>query len=180
MRVKAALAFLSVSFLTYGQLSTGTITGTATDPTGSPIPSVKVTVLQTDTNYESRVETNSEGIFRVQSLQPGLYRVTFEAAGFKRIVLSGLDLHTGDVMPVNAKLEIGQLTESIQVSGQSTLLQTETSSTGSLTEGDTLYKMPLYQRYVLNALNLNPGMTMNGYAYGGSRGGVEVAGQRRP
>src|SRR5450432_777402 len=107
MRVKAALAFLSVSFLTYGQLSTGTITGTATDPTGSPIPSVKVTVLQTDTNYESRVETNSEGIFRVQSLQPGLYRVTFEAAGFKRIVLSGLDLHTGDVMPVNAKLEIG-------------------------------------------------------------------------
>jgi hypothetical protein len=112
------------------------------------------------------------------SLQPGPYRVTFEASGFKRVVESGLDLNVGDVAPVNVHLEIGQLTESIQVSAQATLLQTETSSTGSLTEGDTLYKMPLYQRYVLNALNLNPGMTMNGYAYGGSLGGFNVAGQR--
>jgi hypothetical protein len=114
----------------------------------------------------------------VQSLQPGAYRVTFEAAGFKRLVQSGLDLRVGDVLPVNAALEVGQLTESIQVSAQGTLLETETSATGSITEGDTLYKMPLYQRYVLNAMNLNPGMTMNGYAYGGSLGGFNVAGQR--
>ena len=178
MSARFALISLGVVFLSYGQLNTGTITGTATDPAGAPVPNVKVTVIQTDTNFESRAETNAEGLYRVQSLQPGLYRVTFEAAGFKRVVLNGLDLHTGDVLPVNAKLEIGQLTESIQVSAQSTLLETETSSTGSLTEGDTLYKMPLYQRYVLNALNLNPGMTMNGYAYGGSLGGFNVAGQR--
>jgi hypothetical protein len=178
MRLRTALVFLSVIFPAYGQLSTGTISGTATDPTGAAIPNVKVTVLQMDTNIESRAETNSEGLYRVQSLQPGLYRVSFESAGFKRVVLSGIDLRVGDVLPVNAKLEIGQLTESVQVSAQSTLLQTETSSTGSITEGDTLYKMPLYQRYVLNALNLNPGMTMNGYAYGGSLGGFNIAGQR--
>jgi hypothetical protein len=75
-------------------------------------------------------------------------------------------------------MEIGQLTESVQISAQGTLLETETSASGSLTEGETLYKMPLYQRYVLNALNLNPGMTMNGYSYGGSLGGFNVAGQR--
>ena len=58
------------------------------------------------------------------------------------------------------------------------MLETETSASGSLTEGETLYKMPLYQRYVLNALNLNPGMTQNGYSYGGSLGGFNIAGQR--
>jgi hypothetical protein len=84
----------------------------------------------------------------------------------------------GDVLPVNAALEIGQLTEQVQVSAQGTLLETETSSTSTVTEGETLYKMPLYQRYVLNTLNLNPGVTMNGYAYGGSLGGFNVAGQR--
>jgi hypothetical protein len=174
----AVVLFVSTVCLLHAQVNTGTITGIATDSSGAVIPNVKVTVLQTDTNIESRAVTNAEGIYRVQALQPGLYRVTFEAAGFKRVVQSGLDLHTGDVLPVNVKLDVGQLTESVQVSAQGTLLETETSSSGSLTEGETLYKMPLYQRYVLNALNLNPGMTMNGYAYGGSLGGFNVAGQR--
>ena len=174
----ALFAGLSVAVPLFGQMNTGTITGTVTDPQGAAIPNVKVTVVQPDTNFESRSVTNSEGIYRVQSLQPGLYRLTFESPGFKRMVQSGLDLRSGDVLPVNPRMEIGQLTDSIQISAQGTLLETETSASGSLTEGETLYKMPLYQRYVLNALNLNPGMTMNGYSYGGSLGGFNVAGQR--
>src|SRR5579863_3917871 len=168
---------ISASWLA-AQVNTGAISGTATDSSGAAIPNVKVVVLQTETNFESRAVTNAEGLYRVQSLQPGTYRVTFEAAGFKRLIQSGLELRVGDVLPVNATLEVGQMTESIQVSAQGTLLETETSTTGSLTEGDTLYKMPLYQRYVLNSLNLNPGMTQNGYSYGGSLGGFNVAGQR--
>jgi hypothetical protein len=137
-----------------------------------------VTVVQAETNFASRAVSNTEGLYRVQSLQPGTYNVTFEAAGFKRLVQQRIELRVGDVLPVNAKLEVGQMTESIQVSAQGTLLETETSSSGSLTEGETLYKMPLYQRYVLNSLNLNPGMTQNGYSYGGSLGGFNVSGQR--
>uniref|UniRef100_Q021P6 TonB-dependent transporter Oar-like beta-barrel domain-containing protein n=1 Tax=Solibacter usitatus (strain Ellin6076) TaxID=234267 RepID=Q021P6_SOLUE len=173
-----SLLFVSALCLLHAQVNTGTITGTVTDPSGAVTPNVRVTVVQTETNFESRAVTNSEGLYRVQSLQPGIYRVTFEGEGFKRVVRTGLDLHTGDVVPVNVRLEVGQLTESIQVTANGTLLETETSASGSLTEGDTLYKMPLYQRYVLNALNLNPGMTMSGYAYGGSLGGFNVAGQR--
>jgi hypothetical protein len=173
----AVVMFASASLL-HAQVSTGTITGTVTDSSGAAIPNVKVTAVQNDTNFQSTAVTNAEGLYRIQSLQPGSYRLTFEAAGFKRYVQVGFDLNVGSVLPVNAKLEVGQLTESIQVSAQGTLLETETSSTGSLTEGETLYKMPLYQRYVLNTLNLNPGMTMNGYAYGGSLGGFNVAGQR--
>ncbi len=170
-------SFLFGAFIAFSQ-NTGTFTGTVTDPTGAAVANVQVIVVDTDTNFQSRATTNAEGLWRVAALQPGTFKITFEAAGFKRMVQSGLELHVGDVVPVNATLELGQLSDSIQVSAQSTLLETETSATGTVTGGDVLYKMPLYQRYVLNALNLMPGMTMNGYAYGGSLGGFNVAGQR--
>jgi hypothetical protein len=172
------LAATLLSSAAFAQVNTATLTGTATDPSGAAVPNVKVTAVQTGTNFESHALTNAEGLYRVLSLQPGAYRVTFEAAGFKRIVQAGVELRVGDVLPLNVTLEVGNVTESVQVSAQAALLETETSSTGSITEGATLYKMPLYQRYVLNALNLNPGMTMNGYAYGGSLGGFNVGGQR--
>ena len=181
MRLRGRFALLAVfnsACWMYGQVNTGTITGTVADTSGAIIPNVKVTVVQVETNFESHAITNAEGLFRVQSLQPGTYNVTLEAPGFKRLVQQGLVLRVGDVVPVNARLEVGQITDSIQVSAQGTLLETETSSSGSLTEGETLYKMPLYQRYVLNSLNLNPGMTQNGYSYGGSLGGFNVSGQR--
>src|ERR1700758_168762 len=90
------------------QVNTGTIAGTATDSSGAAIPNVKVTVVQAETHFESLAVTNAEGLYRVQSLPPGAYNVTFEAAGFKPLVQQGLDLHVGDVLPVNARMEVGQ------------------------------------------------------------------------
>jgi hypothetical protein len=172
------LAICFVAAVSYCQISTGTITGTITDSSGAAVPNVQVTVIQRETKFESKATTNPEGIYRIQELLPGTYDVTFQASGFKRMAQNGLILRVGDVLPVNGTLEVGQLTESVQVSAQSTLLETETSVAGTVTEGDTLYAMPLYQRYALNSLDLVPGMTMNGYAYGGSMGSFNVAGQR--
>jgi hypothetical protein len=177
--IAATLAmFACMRYPLQAQVGSATITGTVTDATGATVSGVKVTVVETETNFSSPSETNSVGIFRVQSLQPGVYDVSFEAAGFKRFTEKGLSLKVGDVLPVNAVLQIGNLSEQIQVTGQSAILETETSSTNTVTEGDFLYKMPLYQRYVLNTLNFTPGVTMNGYSYGGSLGGFNIAGQR--
>lgn len=174
----AVCGMLALAWVGTCQMSTGTITGTVTDPSGAAVPNVQVTVVQTETNFESKATTNSEGIYRVQSLNPGTYRLTFEVAGFKRLVHDNIQLRVGDVLPVNASLELGQLADSVQVSAQGTLLETESSTLGTVTEGQTLYSMPLYQRYVLNTLDLVPGVQMNGYAYGGGLGGFNVAGQR--
>ncbi len=176
--VAAASLLCLFSFQAQAQISTATITGTVTDSTGAPVAGVKVLVVETTTNFETRSETNVDGLYRVQSLQPGTYDVSFEAAGFKHLLQKGLILRVGDALPVDAHLEIGQVNEQISVSAQGTLLETETSSTSTVTEGDTLYKMPLYQRYVLNTLNITPGVTMNGYAYGGSLGGFNISGMR--
>ena len=100
-------------------------------------------LLQTETNFRFSAATNAEGIYRVQSLQPGTYRITFEAAGFKRGVQEAVELRVGDVRPVDATMEVGTVTESVEVKAQSMLLETETSTTGTVTEGDTLYKLAL-------------------------------------
>src|SRR6185312_14919158 len=174
----ACIFLLCFNLTSFAQVSTGTITGTVTDPQGSPIASAKVRVVETNTNFQAQSETNADGIYRIQSLQPGNYSVTFEAAGFKTLVRQGLQLRVGDVLPVNGTLQLGQVNEQVEVTSAAPLLETETSSTSTVTEGDTLYKMPLYQRYVLNTLNISPNVTMNGYAYGGSLGGFNVSGLR--
>ncbi len=139
---------------------------------------VQVTVVQTDTNFTFTAPTNNEGLFRVQSLQPGTYRVTFESQGFKKLVREGLDLRTGDTLPVDAVLQVGSVTESVEVRASATMLETETSATGAVVEGSVLYRLPLYQRYINSTLNIIPGMTSGGYAYGGDLGSYHLAGQR--
>jgi hypothetical protein len=89
------LTFLLVTSLTYGQFGVATITGRITDPTGAVASGAVVVVTNTDTNFTYNSVANAEGIFRIPSLQPGPYKVTIEAAGFKRFLRENLDLRAG-------------------------------------------------------------------------------------
>ena len=110
--------WISLAGLALAQLDTGTITGRVTDPSGSVIPSVRISLVQPETNFRFSAVTNAEGIFRIQSLQPGTYEITFEVAGFKRLVQGNIVLQTGAVTPVDARLEIGSASESVQVTAE--------------------------------------------------------------
>ena len=171
-------SFFAVLGLGLAQIGTSTITGRVTDASGAVIPAAAVQIVQTGTNFTNNAVTNDEGIYRVPSLQPGVYRITFEAQGFKRFVRDAVELRTGDTLAVDAALQVGNVTESVEVTGATPLLETETSATGSVVSGNVLYDMPLYQRYINSTLNLVPGMTTGGYAYGGSLGSYHLAGQR--
>src|SRR5260370_11003074 len=160
------------------QVDTGTITGRVTDPSGSVVPSVRISLVQPETNFRFQAVTNAEGIFRIQSLQPGTYQITFEAAGFKRVVQGNIVLQTGAVAPVDARLEIGSASESVQVTAAATLLETETSSTGTVTEGDVLYKLPLFQRNITNSMVVMPGLSVQTTGGSGGIGAYTVGGQR--
>lgn len=182
--MKIRRAFHAVLFLAlaagaaWAQIGTSTITGRITDSTGAVVPSVAVNIVHSGTNFVSNATTNSEGIFRVPSLPPGRYRVTFEAQGFKKIVRDDVELRTGDTLALDTTLQVGNVAESIEVASATQLLETETSATGTVVSGTVLYDMPLYQRYINSTLNLVPGMTTAGYAYGGSLGSYHLAGQR--
>ena len=160
------------------QIGTSTITGRVTDPTGAVVPNVKVLVVNTDTNFMFNATTNEEGLFRVQSLQPGPYRVTFQAGGFKRFVRPNIDLRTGDVLALDTTLEVGAVSDSIEVQAAAPLLETETSAAGEVAEGKFLYTLPTFQRFTNSTLNYVPGMTDEGYTWGETLGGFHVAGAR--
>jgi hypothetical protein len=167
---------LGVATMGWAQIGTSTITGRVCDPTGAVVAGVNVTVVQTGTNFTFTAVTNNEGLYRVQSLQPGAYKLTFESAGFKKAVREDIELRTGDTLAVDMSLQVGNVTESIEVTGAALLLETETSATGTVMSGNVLYDLPLYQRFVNSTMNLVPGMTTGGYAYGGGLGSYHLAG----
>ncbi|MDX1982369.1 MAG: TonB-dependent receptor [Bryobacteraceae bacterium] len=172
------ITVLSVlSACAWGQIGIGTITGRITDSTGAVVPAADVTVVSVDTNFTFKATSNEDGIYRVPSLNPGKYRVTMEAQGFKKTTQQ-VELRTGDTLAVDAALQVGSISESVEVSSAATLLETETSATGSVVAGSVLYDLPLYQRYINSTLNLVPGMSTGGYAYGGGLGNYHLAGQR--
>lgn len=170
-----ALALASAAF---AQVDTATITGRVTDSTGAVVPNAQVTVVSTTTNFRFIATTNNEGLYRIQSLLPGSYQLTFEAPGFKRVVRQGITLRVGDVLPVDVTLEVGTATESVQVTAEATLLETETSTTGTVTEGDVIYKMPLYQRYITSSMEIMPGLTFQTTGGTSGLGAYTVNGQR--
>ena len=175
---KLLALFLVIGAGALAQIGTSTITGRVTDATGAVVPNVTVTVVQKGTNFTFNSTTNDEGLYRALSLQPGAYRVTFEGAGFKKALRDDVELRTGDTLAVDMVMQVGQVTEQIEVQGGAQSLETETSATGAVMSGSVLYDLPLYQRYINSTLNLVPGMSSGGYAYGGSLGSYHLAGQR--
>src|SRR5512140_3490130 len=141
--VLIALVFLLAS--TLSAQNTGIISGKVTDPTGLVVPGVKITVTQTDTHVDALSETNADGLFRVPSLRPGPYRVSAVASGFKKNTRDGLILRIGDNLNVELALEVGAVTETVEVSGALPLLETQTSTGGQVMGGDYFYELPNYQ-----------------------------------
>ena len=92
------------------QIGTSTITGRVTDSTGAVVPGATIVVIHTGTNFTFNATTNKEGLYRVLSLNPGMYRITAEAQGFKKSVRDEVELRTGDTLAVDFVLQVGNVT----------------------------------------------------------------------
>ena len=102
------------------------------DASGAVLPNAAVTVVQENTNFKFNAVSNNEGIYHVLSLQPGLYTLTFELQGFKKLVREKLDLRSNTTQEVDAELQVGELGQSVEVTSETPLLETQTSATGGL------------------------------------------------
>ena len=111
----------------YCQLDRGTLTGTVKDPTGAAIAGAKVTAVQKATNVDSSTTTTHTGDYTLPALPIGNYAVTAEAAGFKRAVQPGVTLSSGSTLRLDFTVELGTVAESVEVRGQATSLETETT-----------------------------------------------------
>ena len=157
---KAALLICVVSMFSHvvlAQLTTGGIVGTVTDPSGSRVPGVAVTATQVETSTATTGTTDSSGNYGFTNLQIGTYSLTFQKEGFQRIVQSNVVLGIAQVIRFDIALKIGNVSQTVEVTDAPPLLQTETSSLGTIETEKRIVDLPLNGRNFFKLAFLGPG-----------------------
>ena len=148
---------LTVQPLLLAQVTTGRIAGVVTDSSGSAIPDVAVTVTEVDTATPTSVKTDAAGDYLATNLKIGKYTVSFQKQGFQRSIESNVDVGIGQVVRVDIALKVGVVTQTVEVTGAPPLLQTETSSLGTIETEKRIVDLPLNGRNFFKLAYLGPG-----------------------
>jgi outer membrane receptor protein involved in Fe transport len=134
------------------------LTGTVTDNSGAVLKDASVTAVNQKTGVEYPAKSNDAGVYTITGLPSGSYVVKSEAQGFKSIATNPVTLETGQVARVNIKLEVGGVSEEIQVVGVNPILQTENATVGEVISGSTVTALPLNGRNFAQLALLTPGV----------------------
>ncbi len=164
--LRLVLLFLTLASMVWAQNS-GTITGTITDKSAAAIGSAKVTVLNLDTQVSRDATTDDNGLFRFILLPPGRYKVSANKAGF-RPVFQDLGLEVNQTARFDFQLEVGNVTESVEVRASNPLIESDTSSIGQVVEQRAVAELPLNGRNFAQLATLGPGVTGAGFGAKGT------------
>jgi Carboxypeptidase regulatory-like domain len=144
----------------HAQAVTGTLLGTVTDSSGAGVPGATVTALETQTNTSRTAVTNESGYYIFSSLQNGTYSVDVELQGFKKVVRPNVKLDVNTTVRIDLKLEVGQINETLTVSAETPLLQTDRTDTGRILESKMVSELPLtFNRNFQSLLITVPGVS---------------------
>ncbi len=162
------------------QSDTAQISGFVTDATGGVVPAATVAAINEVTGLERQVETNPNGYFVVANLPPSLYTITAEAEGFKRYIKTRVKLDANLATTADVLLEIGAVTETVEVVASTAQIQSETATVGRIVEQKQIENMVLNGRNPLFLAMLKPGVRRGflGFSYGLTSGGFSINGSR--
>lgn len=161
----------------FSQSITGTITGAVTDASGAVLPGVTILVANDNTGLTRTVITNESGNYTATLLPVGNYRVEAELSGFRKEIRRGITLQVDQKARIDLVLQVGQVSEVIEVSGEAPLIQTEDASVGSVIDRQKVSELPLNGRNFESLVQLVPGaVTAHQGSHLGLRGGFVVAG----
>ena len=159
----AVLAALAGVAALSAQETRGSVYGTVADPQGSAVPGASVTVVNIATNAETTLKTNNTGYYEASLLIAGQYRLTAEAAGFKKTVRSGLELALSAHVEINISLEVGTASETISVTGETPLVDTSSNvSAGRIMDNREVNDLPAFNNSPLMLIKLVPGIEASG------------------
>jgi hypothetical protein len=186
MKIKLLAKFtvmLCITFAGINQLSSllpaqstyGSIVGTITDPSGGVIPGASATFTNLGTAEKRAGVTDSNGTYRFVNLVPGRYRLEVEAKGFKRLTREPIVVEVQAAVRIDAALQVGNISETVEVTAETPLLQTESSSLSQAIEGRHVADMPLNGRNAMNLIALVPGVVQQGSSAGASVGNQQSA-----
>ncbi len=171
----ALLLTLLVAGGAFAQTGSATVRGTVTDTQGSIVPGATVTLANPDKNFSRQQVTNDDGGFTFTLVPPGPYRLEVEGAGFKKTILNTVNAQVDTTLDLPIKMEVGAVTESVEVSGSvEAPLNTSDATIGSTFERRRIEDLPLNARNVIGLLSLQPGVTRLGEVNGGRRDQANV------
>ena len=183
-------AFLSMLLILAGSLAAqtlGDVTGEIRDASGAQIPGVKVVITNTATGSARDTLTNDSGFYAFPALTPGAYTLRTEKQGFKAASSTSFDLQVQQSARLDLTLEVGSVSDSVEVNASGAMLQTENATVGTVVEQKRIVELPLNGRNYLALTALAPNVSFGFPSAGqadGRQGGdranqnISVAGQR--
>jgi len=162
------VAIFIFSSAVHAQTGRATVKGTAKDQQGNVVAGAAITLTNADRNF-SRTQTSTEnGDYIFTSIPPGTYKLEVEASGFKKVVISDIQALVDTTIEVNAALEVGLVSETVNItSGSDAPLNTSDATLGTSFERKRIVDLPLNANNVVGLLSLQPGVTRAGFVNGG-------------
>ena len=182
-RFACILLLLFSTLPAYAQRITASLSGDVSDPSGAAVPNAAVHITNTGTSEVFSQTTDQGGRFLAPVLPPGHYDLSVEAPGFKHLERKDLVLNVDQSASLKLTMELGKAAETVEVTGDAPLLETESSALGQVVNNKSIVDLPLNQRNPFSLILLVPGVTgsssaiNNGLAFnvnGGRQGTTQV------
>ena len=142
----------------YGQKTTGNISGVVSDPSGAVVASATITATNTATGAVRTVNADQSGNYRFE-IDPGVYKISTKAQGFKEIVVNGLEVHVANTTIQNFTMQAGGSTETVEVTANPIQVQTDTATLGEVINDTQVKELPLNGRNFVELTQLAPGVS---------------------
>ena len=157
------------SAMLLGQGSTAQISGTVTDQSGAVLPGVEITATQADTGVARTTVSNETGAYVLPNLAVGPYRLEASLPGFRTFAQTGIVLQVNSNPGINIVMQVGQVSETIEVQANAAMVETRSTGIGQVTENARILELPLVGRQVYDLVTLSGAAMQTGVATTGNR-----------
>lgn len=162
-QITPCLVWLSaIAVAGFGQTFYGSMVGNVVDASGSAIPQAAVTLTNVGTADRRMIMTDDAGNYQFLNLVPGRYRLEVERAGFRRFVREPITVEVQSAVRIDVPMQLGDVTQTVEVTAQTPLLQTENAALGQVVNSRKVLEMPLNGRNVFGLVALVPGVVPGG------------------
>ena len=161
-RLTLCFVWLALAATCFGQAFFGSVVGTVTDASGAAVPQANVTLTNIGTADRRAAQSDSAGNYQFVNLVPGQYKLEVEIKGFRHFTREPITVEVQSTVRIDVPMQVGDVSQVVEVSAQTPLLQTENASLGQVVEARKVLEMPLNGRNIFGLVALVPGVVPGG------------------